>query len=287
MSRKTAFFLLSIAVVVSLAEFSFARVELKEDPPPVAPPKSGSVTGTVTPAAKIARIEAVSRLTLKTYKPASLDKATGTFRFADLPGDADYDIRVTTTDGRTVEGIDLSWIESRMLRLAAERRKQLRMPPERDVPFTAADANAVCQWVGQWKDFMDTKRVLYVHGMGKRAAVLVELMRTREFHASDGVVVWRIELWYMQNEFGGWDRIANSERVLHRRRITPAQWRKIDLQYFPELSVYVNPQGQSKPVKFALPKKGDLSRGRVPNTDPKCKTTPHVSGVDADSDDKQ
>ena len=106
--------------------------------------------------------------------------------------------------------------------------------------------------------------------------MLVELLRTREFHASAGKLVWRVELWYMQNEFGGWDRLANSERVLHRERITPAEFRKIDLQYYPGLSVHVDPNGQSQPVKFTLPKKGDLSRGRLPNTDPECKTTPHV-----------
>lgn len=257
-----------------------AKVQLKEDPPTVSPPKSGQVSGTITPVGKVAKIEAVSRLTLKTYKPASFDKSTGRFRFADLPGDADYDVRVTTTDGRTIEGIDLAWIEARMLRLAALRRKQLDMPPEREESFDLDDAKAILKWVEDWKDFMEIKRVLYVNGMGKRATVLVELMRTREFHAAGGKLVWRVELWYMQNEFGGWDRLANSERVLHRERITRDQWRKIDLQYFPELSVHVDPNGASKPLHFTLPAKGDLSRGRLANTKPDCKTAPHIYGLD-------
>ncbi len=257
-----------------------AKVELKEDPPPVKPPRSGQVAGTITPAGKVASILAVSRLTLKTYRPASLDKATGRFRFADLPGDADYDIRVTTTDGRTVEGIDLAWIEARMLRLAALRRKQLDMPPEREESFDLDDARAILKWVDNWKDFMEIKRVLYVNGMGKRATVLVELMRTREFHAARGTLVWRVELWYMQNEFGGWDRLANSERVLHRKRVSLDQWRKIDLQYYPELSAHVDAAGRSKPLRFKLPEKGDLSRGRLANTKAECKTVPHVHGLD-------
>lgn len=278
---------LAVAMIAVATSLCPAKIELKDDPPPVAPPKSGDVTGRITPAAKVASIGAVSRNTLKTYRPASWDKATGAFRFADLPGDADYDIRVTTTDGRTVEGIDLSWIESRLIRLAAERRKQLGIPPERQQRFTAQDANAILQWVDAWKDFMEVKRVLYVQGMGKRATVLVELLRTREFHASGGSLVWRIELWYMQNEFGGWDRLANSERVLHRRRITPAQWRKIDLQYYPELTAHVDANGLSEPLEFTLPAKGDLSRGRLPDTDPECKTRPHISGIDAGNADKQ
>jgi len=263
------------------ASTCFAKVELKEDPPPVAPPTSGDVTGTITPAGKVAKIQAVSRLTLKTYRPASFDKAAGRFRFADLPGDADYDVRVTTTDGRTIEGIDLSWIEARMIRLAALRRRQLSMPPERQETFGLDDARAILKWVDNWKDFMEIKRVLYVNGMGKRATVLVELMRTREFHAAGGALVWRVELWYMQNEFGGWDRLANSERILHRERISPDQWRKIDLQYFPGLSAHVGPDGTSKPLHFKLPEKGDLSRGRLANTAAQCKTAPHIYGLDA------
>jgi hypothetical protein len=262
----------------------FAKVALKEDPPPVSAPKAGDVAGTITPPAMVAKVEAVSRNTLKTSQPAAFDKTTGQFRFANLPGDADYDVRVTTTDGRTIEGIDLSWIEARMVRLAAARRKQLNMPPEREESFDLDDAKAILKWVQDWKDFMEVKRVLYVNGMGKRATVLVELMRTREFHAAGGALVWRVELWYMQNEFGGWDRLANSERVLHRERISPAEWKKIDLQYFPELSAHVNPDGTSKPLHFKLPAKGDLSRGRLADSDPECKTQPHIFGLDTKSE---
>ena len=141
------------------------------------------------------------------------------------------------------------------------------MPPERTESFDLEDARAILKWVEDWKDFMEIKRVLYVNGMGKRATVLVELMRTREFHAAGGKLVWRVELWYMQNEFGGWDRLANSERVLHREKVSSDKWRKIDLQYFPELSVHVDPNGASKPLHFKLPEKGDRSRCRLANTD--------------------
>jgi hypothetical protein len=261
------------------ASSGLAKVELKEDPPPVAAPKSGDVAGTITPPALVAKVEAVSRNTLKTYQVAAFDKATGRFRFANLPGDADYDVRVTTADGRTIEGIDLSWIEARMLRLASARRRQLNMPPEREESFDLDDAKAILKWVEDWKDFMEIKRVLYVNGMGKRATVLVELMRTREFHAAGGSLVWRVELWYMQNEFGGWDRLANSERVLHRERISPRQWKKIDLQYFPELGAHVNADGTSEPLHFRLPDKGDLSRGRLADSEPECKTAPHIFGL--------
>jgi hypothetical protein len=255
-------------------------VELKDDPPVIRRPKAGAIAGVITPVAKVARVEAVSRAEKQTHPVTSFDRKTGRFTFTGLPGDAHYDVRVVTTDARTIEGIDLSWIEDRMVRLAAMRRKQLSLPAERQRKFTLPDAQELVKWVADWKDFMELKRVLYVQGHGKRATMLVELLRTREFHAAAGAVVWRVELWYMQNEFGGWDRLANSERVLHRRRIAPAEWRKINLQYYPELSVYIDADGKSKPLIYTLPAKADLSRGRLPNTDPQAKTTTHVRGLD-------
>jgi len=273
---RIALAMLSWALVASAGP---AAVELKDDPPPVAQPKPGDVTGTIVPAEKIARIEAVSRNTLKTYTPKRFDKATGWFAFAGLPGDAGYDVRVVTTDGRTIEGIDLSWIEARMVRLAARRRKDLGLAAERPHKFSPHDVKELLKWVEDWKDFMEIKRVLYVQGHGPRATLLVELLRTREFHSSAGSIVWRVELWYMKNEFGGWDRLANAERVLHRKRITPREWRAIDLQYVPELSAYVGPDGKSKPVHFKIPLAGDLSRGRLRDTSPTAKTKTHVRGL--------
>ena len=234
----------------------------------------------MTPAAKIASLAAVSRMTLKTYQPKRFDRKTGRFAFENMPGDASYDIRVTLTDGSIVEGIDLSWMEARMVRLAAARRKQLGVPAEPTQQFTMQDVDELLKWVVDWKDFMEQKRVLYVCGHGPRAVMLVELMRTREFYSAGGGLVWRVELWYMKNEFGAWDRIANSERVLHRRRIMPAEWRKIGLQYYPALSARIDADGKSKPVHFKLPAKGDISRGRLRNTDPNVKTKPHVLGLD-------
>ena len=278
---RMALGMLTLALAASAGP---GAVELKDDPPPASLPKAGSVTGTIAPAAKVARVEAVSRNTLKTYAPRSFEKTTGRFAFADLPGDAAYDVRVVTTDGRTIEGIDLSWIEARMVRLAAQRRKDLGLPVERPHKFSPDDVKELLKWVEDWKDFMEIKRVLYVHGHGQRATLLVELLRTREFYSSAGSIVWRVELWYMKNEFGGWDRLANAERVLHRKRIKPQAWRKIDLQYVPELSVYVGPDGKSKPVHFKIPPAGDLSRGRLRDTNPTAKTKTHVRGLDVKGD---
>ena len=261
-------------------------VKLVDDPPVVPKPKPGKLTGRITPAGKIGTLKALSRVTGKTYLPASLDKNTGEFVFTDLPGDAVYDVCVTTRDGRQIEGIDLEFVDARLGRLAELRRKQLGLPRKKKPDFTRRDAEAILKFAADWKDFMDFRRVLYIRGHGDRATVLVELMRTREFYnsrehgAETGDLVWRIELWYMEKRGGGWERIPNVERVLRRLRAKPSEWRKIDVEYYPALTGRIDAGGKSQPVKFRIPEKPDPSRGRAAGTKIDIKTKPHVLGVD-------
>ena len=267
------------AVAVLLAA---ARAPLTEDAPLVGPPRPGAIRGTLTPAALVTELGAVSRVTGKTYRPAEFDRSTGRFTFGDLPGDARYDLTVALTDGRRIEGIDLDFVDHRLLRLAEQRRIELGLPGQTQRDFTAADAEAIVKFVAELKDFMETRRVLYVSGQGARATAMVELIRVDEFHASKpGEVIWRVELWYFQFTYGGWQRLDNQERVLRRERLPLDQWRKIDVTYYPALSVYISPEGTSSPVEFTLPDRGDPSRGRPAGGEIELKTVPHVLGVGA------
>ncbi len=258
-----------------------AAKRLQEDKPPVKPPKSGKVSGTVTPPDKIKSIRAVSRTAERIYKPDRFDETTGEFVFEDLPGDARYDIRIATPDGRIIEGIDLDFTDRRLLRLAEIRRKQLGLPPPRRHKFTKRDARDIIRHIETMEDFMDFHRPLYVKGHGKRATALVEMMRTRPFHQSDGDIIWRVELWYFKHAYGGWELMDNQERVLERIQAQPREGRQVNIQYYPQLSVYLDPRGKSEPVSFSIPEKPDVTRGRTPNTPPKLKTEPHILGLSA------
>ena len=257
-------------------------VELQEDPPLAQQPRKGGITGAVTPAAKVASLDAVSRVTGKAYPADSFDRTSGKFAFKNLPGDATYDLRIGTTGGRTLEGIDLDFVDHRMLRLSDLRRKQLGLPAEAQREFTKDDVAAMLDYVRELKDFCDTRRVLYVRGHGKRATALVEMIRARDYYDRKGnEIVWRIELWYFEYRYGGWERVANQERVLHRKRIPHSQWSAISLEYYDALSAHIEPNGHCKPVEFCIPDKPDVSRGRVPNRPPKIDTEPHVLGMAA------
>jgi hypothetical protein len=273
--------LLLMLLALSTAAFAGTATDVVEDPPVMSQPAGGDLTGTITPADKVAELSAVCRVTQKTYTPVSFDRSSGNFIFKDLPGDEHYELCVKTADGALFEGIDLSWYEDRMLRLAAVRRRQLGMPAERQRPFTQKDLDAILNYVVKLKDFSDTRRVLYIRGDGLRATMLVELMRAGEFyHSEEGnQVVWRVELWYFGYRHGGWERVANVEHVLRRERLTKDQWQKIFVSYYPELTGFIDAAGVGKPVEFRIPDKPDPARGRVSGTEPKRDTKPIIIGL--------
>ena len=269
------------ASLIVSAAFGAAPAELTEDPPVVRPPRAGNVRGTILPADKVQAVWAVSRATKKTYLAAGFNGKTGKFIFKNLPGDATYDVCVKTSDGRTLEGIDLDFIDQRLLRLAVERRKQLKLLPERTHKFSQDDVKELVEYVEGLKDFMDDRRVLYVRGHGRRATLLLELLRTRDFYAKAGSeIIWRIELWYFKYQYGGWDQVQDTARVIQRRRIQLPAFRRISLEYHPKLSVHVLPTGYAKPLRFKIPNKPDPTRGRVPAAPVKLNSKPYVSGLD-------
>ena len=278
------------AAVATWAIVAIAGVKLVEDPPLVRTPKAGTISGSFRPADKVVEVWAAHRNSAKTYKPFSFDKATGRFAFCDLPGDETYDLGAKTADGRVVEGIDLRFVDQRLTGLAEIRRKQLGLPAAEGHEFSRDDADELLKFASDLKpnDFMDQGRVLYLAGDGGRATMLVELMRLRDFYdvkttASGKQLIWRVELWYFEYQYGGWERVPNQERVLRRERIPSGDWQKISVEYLPAMSVHVDKDGKSAPVTFTLPDKPDPATGRPANTDPKLQTKPRILGVqDAD-----
>ena len=269
-----------MALTALITATCLAGDDLAADKPTTPLPKPGAIAVRITPTEEIKSISAVSRQTGKAYQPSSVCSKTGRCAFLRLPGDATYDVVIQTTDGRSIEGIDLEFVDARLLRMAATRREQLGMPAEPAREFTQTDADWMIKFVADMKDFMDTRRVLYIQGHGRRATVLVELLRTREFHADGGDIIWRVELWYFEWRSGGWQRAPNQERVLRRFRGKADDLAKIAVEYRPELSVFIDADGNSQPVTFTIPDKIDPSRGRPADTEPALTTQPHILGLD-------
>ena len=282
---KTSIFC-TLVLAGTVASLCCGAVKLVDDPTPVKPPKSGGFEGKISSQTEILSLHAVSRVTKKKYQPDSFSKKTGSFTFAKLPGDATYDLCLRLSDQREIEGIDLDFVDVRLLKLAAERRKQLGLPPDRDRQFSQADADQLLAYARDMEDFMEDQRVIYVKGFGRRATMLIEQLRLRSFVAASGEarpgkIIWRVELWYFLEQRGGWERMANQERMLRRIEDTPENWSQTHIEYYPKLSVYIDASGQGESVDFQVPAKPDPTRGRVARSDPKMKTKPYILGLDA------
>ena len=274
------------AFIILIALACVAQVKLVDDPPVTPAPKAGRITGTISPGNDVVEVYAMNRYVTKKYAAESFDPRTGNFSFRDMPGDAVYDIGVKLRSGRTIEGIDLGFAGARFQRLAELRRQQLDLPPVEETPreFTQKDVKELFKYFSDFKkhDFMDTGRVLYLRGHGNRATMLVELLRDpdRAFHDQQaGQIVWRVELWYFLWQNGGWERVANQERVLQRERIQVSEWQKISLESLPAWSVTVDANGKCPAVKLQIPEKPDPSTGRFPRTKPGVQTDPNILGL--------
>ncbi len=258
---------------------------LVPDEPLVSAPQPGPVRGTLRPGGIVERVLLTCRDTGESYAPRTVDRPgdpNGPLRFAFAPvgGDATYDVCLRCKGGRAVEGIDLGFVDERLLRLAEIRRRALGRPARPGQPFTRRDANEILAWIARQPDFLEQRRVLYLRGQGRRATALVEQMRTRAFHASGGKLVWRIELMYFVDRHGSWERLSNQERVLRRLRAGGAAWSKVSVEYDPALSVRVDRAGRSEPVDYRISPAPDPSTGRVANTRPDLETRPHLLGLD-------
>ena len=131
-----------------------------------------------------------------------------------------------------------------------------------DKPFDAEDRAWIENFINNTPQFYDKHRVLWMAADHRHATVLVELQRTREFYSGgSGEIVYRTDLWYFENLFGGWAKDKNTEKVMVRWRGPAAEFPKNWL-FVPQLGgVTLSAQGKAAPVDFTLPEKPDPKRG--------------------------
>jgi len=128
--------------------------------------------------------------------------------FSNLISGKAYDASITLRDGVILRGVNMGWYT--------------REPARPDAgPLDEDDRKQVTSQVGAVKSFYDTSRVLLIAGDHDRATTLVEEIRSSKFHSDAGdEVIWRVELWYWVNEFGGWSQPPQTSKVLERQRFT-------------------------------------------------------------------
>jgi hypothetical protein len=134
-----------------------------------------------------------------------------TISFTNLESATAYDLRIDLKGGQILHGVNMAWYTSE--------------PPQADAgPLDDDDRRQIGALVSDVKSFYDTSRIVTLTGDHNRATVLVERIRSSAFHSgAAGEVIWRIELWYFTNEFGGWAELPQTDKVLIRSRFPSPQ----------------------------------------------------------------
>ncbi len=165
-----------------------------------------------------------------------------TVKFVNLLPDNPYDIMIELADGTALQGVDMGWYG-----------------PEPADPDAGAldddDKSEIDAIVTQVPSFYDSCRPLIVIGTHQRAVVLAELLRERDFHAAGGNVIWRVELWYFENQNGGWAKVQQQNQVLRRERFASekAFHAAVDpLRWVPQLGAVRVGEGKSVEIKVTV-----------------------------------
>ncbi len=112
--------------------------------------------------------------------------------------------RLTLADGTTVQGVNLDWYDE-------EEPK----PDPREM--TPEDRDEILK-ISSIDPFYNKHDIITLSGNHDRAAVLVQLVRDKDFYAGNGQVIWRVEIYYFKNQHGGWEKIAQQNKIVRRER---------------------------------------------------------------------
>jgi hypothetical protein len=163
-------------------------------------------------------------------------------RFAKLKPDVPYTIALESSDGHVERGVDLSWLDS-----------------EKPNPDAGAldddDKQQINSILKDIKSFYDRTDALAISGDHDRTVVLVQRIRDSKFHSdSGGESIWRIELWYIKNEAGGWAKVNQQDRLIRRERFDSSATMKQEIEkthWRPDLGGIKLMKGETKTIDFS------------------------------------
>jgi hypothetical protein len=229
------------------------------------------VRGRITTGGRITRVVAVDRAWADVLKTSALQPKDeflyegrvdeqGAFTVTGVLPGRSYDLIVWTTaaDGTVTrwEGVDMDYCRS--------------VAPS--TPATADDRKAIEALIADVPQFYDKARALKMAADHQHATALVELIRTRDFHSeaggTGGEVIYRVELWYFENRFGGWAKDGNTEKVIARVRGKPSDLAP-SWQFLPQLGHLTAMDGTAavpatrSGEAMALPEKPEAKNGVV------------------------
>jgi hypothetical protein len=221
---------------------------------------SVQIAGTVVSKAQVMRVAAIDRQGADVLK-TSLPEAKDPFVYEGVVEGERFHVD-HLLPGRTYDLVfwtkDAGGEETRWEGVTMDYHRPI-VPAE---AVTAEDRKWLEDFVTEMPAFYDKSRVLHMAADHKHATLLVELARTRDFHSDKGgEIIYRVELWYFENLFGGWAKDKNTERVLVRWRGEGKELMK-NWQFLPALGgIVVDGAGRSAAVEVRIPEKAVVGSG--------------------------
>ena len=216
------------------------------------------IEGTILPANRVKQVRVVER-SGGLSRVASYDRQTGRFIADALPPGV-WAVEIDATWG-LIQGVDMGFRPAELDKTIPAKSRDADAP--KPPPLDDEDRAEITRHVTGPERFM-TARPLVFAGDGRRATVLVNLLRDTAFHGRKGdEVVWRLETWYYEDAWGHWERLGGT--VIFRDRLFGAAFRKRTRQFEPALGgLEITPRTTAPHVvNYTVPEFPDPSRGLV------------------------
>jgi hypothetical protein len=117
------------------------------------------------------------------------------------------------------------------------------------------------------KDFFENKvRGLYVEGNRKHCKALMERIRDKPFHADNGDMTWRVEVWVFDNRTGAWvPRGRSGVDVIMRERMNREAFKKVLHVFDPKLGgIELKKDSDEATINYTVPEQITAEMGKVP-----------------------
>jgi len=163
----------------------------------------------------------------------------GVATFADLPDGVAIDVHLLLADETIIQGANLTWSEDEPADPNAK-------------PLSANDLQQIHKLMTDIKAFTNKNEMLFLRGTAERAVGLVRLIRDKDFYADKGgEIIWRIEIWFFKSQYGGWEKVQQSNKILHRirfRTVEEFEAKTSKLKFEPELGGIVLTAGEKREI---------------------------------------
>ncbi len=207
------------------------------------------LTVNLPPAAKVESARAVSGLAGQTPLESRGQITDGKIIFRKLLPATPYDVELELPGGQTVRGVDLGWYNEEPAKAGAGE-------------LSDGDRAAIAD-ILKVPTFYNRNELLMLRGDHDRAVGLVQLIRDTDFHAAGGNVIWRVEVYYFKNQYGGWEKLQQQNKVIRRERfksLTAFERATAKLRWLPELGGIRIPADAGKATIDVAPEMLNVSK---------------------------